>query len=263
MMFRDDLPPQTRWPFVQTMLEHDVVDSTNDVAARIVRAGAPALPVAVWAHRQTRGRGRGGHEWWSDAGSLTFTVALDPAAHALAPLFEPRVALATAVAVIDALWESGFGEAGLGIRWPNDLEFGGRKLGGILPELVELEGGRRLLVGVGLNVRTNLEEAPREIQEMATSLEAQAGRAIENEMVPRLLWAILRHFESTLEQLAMGDPQLADRWNQLDLLRGCEVRVDVGTHEVCGRALGIDALGALCVDEGGTTIQVFGGTVVR
>ena len=96
-----------------------------------------ALPLAVWAKSQTRGRGRGSHRWWSDAGSLTFTLAIDPAAHGLAVEHEPKLALATAVAVIEALTSSSSVKPSIGIRWPNDLEVDGRKLGGILPERVD------------------------------------------------------------------------------------------------------------------------------
>jgi BirA family transcriptional regulator, biotin operon repressor / biotin---[acetyl-CoA-carboxylase] ligase len=262
---RDDIPPQAQasWPFVKRVFEHEVVDSTNDVAARLVRDPVCSLPLAVWAHRQTRGRGRGSHTWWSDDGSLTFTLAIDPAAHGLAQVLEPRVALGTAVAVIEAIRELGYGQTGLGIRWPNDLECGGRKLGGILPEVVELEAGRRLLIGVGLNVRTNLADAPDEVQAMATSLATMFSSGIEHELMPRLLAAILRHFAAILRPLSIGDPELGARWNELDVLRGCLVRVDAGSHVVEGRAVGIDALGALCLDHRGATIELFGGTVLR
>src|ERR1700733_11239086 len=91
---RGDVPEKKTWPFVKTMVERDVVLSTNDVAAELVRSGVVALPLLVWAHRQTRGRGRGDHEWWSDAGSLTFTMAIDPAAHGLGQMALPRAALA-------------------------------------------------------------------------------------------------------------------------------------------------------------------------
>ena len=157
----DEIIKTTSWPFVRTMVERDVVDSTSDVAAALVRERSAVLPLAVWAHRQTRGRGRGTHEWWSDAGSLTFTLAIDPAAHGLTLTNEPKIALSTAVAVIDAMGELGFGEAGIGIRWPNDLECAGRKLGGILPERLESSDGHRVLIGVGLNVRTNLDPRTR------------------------------------------------------------------------------------------------------
>ena len=79
------------------------VDSTSS-AAQLVRAGA-VLPLCVWARRQIRGRGRGTHTWWSDSGSLTFTLAIDPLTHGLACESEPKLALATAIAVIAAFTE--------------------------------------------------------------------------------------------------------------------------------------------------------------
>jgi BirA family biotin operon repressor/biotin-[acetyl-CoA-carboxylase] ligase len=259
----EDAAVKTSWPFVRTLVECDVVQSTNDVAAVLVRTGAVGLPLAVWAHGQTRGRGRGIHEWWSDGGSLTFTMAIDPAAHELAQVVLPRVAVATAVAIIDAVCELGFPEHGLGIRWPNDVECGGRKLGGVLPETVKLLDGERLLIGVGLNVQTKLEEAPAEVRSMATSLEEVSPVAIEGEIRARLLAAILRRFEGILGRLGSADAALAARWNELDVLRERVLCVDVGTHVVQGRGCGIDADGALCLDDGRTTVRLFGGTVLR
>jgi BirA family transcriptional regulator, biotin operon repressor / biotin---[acetyl-CoA-carboxylase] ligase len=260
---RDSTSPTTSWPFVRTIVERDVVDSTNDVAAELLREGGVALPLAVRADRQTRGRGRGGHAWWSDEGSLTFTLAIDPDSHGLARVLEPMVALSTAVAVIDALDELGFGDAAIGIRWPNDLECPGGKLGGILPEAIELKDARYLLVGVGLNVTTNLGEAPGLVKAMATSLAAVSAGPIEADLTARLLAAIFRHFESVLSRLVLGDRELRARWNVLDLLRNCPVRVDVGSHVVAGMARGIDEEGALCVDDGKEALRLFGGTVLR
>ena len=48
---------ESGWPFVRTMALHEVVDSTNDRAAVLVKEGLAALPLGVWAKRQTRGRG--------------------------------------------------------------------------------------------------------------------------------------------------------------------------------------------------------------
>jgi BirA family biotin operon repressor/biotin-[acetyl-CoA-carboxylase] ligase len=259
----DDPGVKTSWPFVRTMVECDVVQSTNDVAALLIRTGAVALPLAVWAHRQTRGRGRGSHEWWSDGGSLTFTLAIDPAAHNLVQVALPRVAVATAVALIDAVCELGVPAQGLGIRWPNDVEIGGRKLGGILPETVKVLDVERLLIGVGLNVQTKLEEAPAAVRAMATSLEEVSPVVIEGEIRGRLLAAILRRFEGILERLGLADAALAGRWNELDALRGRVLGVDVGSHVVQGRGCGIDTDGALCLDDGRTTTRLFGGTVLR
>src|SRR4051812_10394155 len=126
-------------PFITTWIKRDVVDSTSSLAIELLAAGAVACPFLVTATTQTRGRGRAQRSWWSDAGSLTFTVAIDPRAHGLRTEHEPRVALAAAVAVIDAVapW---LPHKRAGIRWPNDVEVGNRKLGGILPERVRTPG---------------------------------------------------------------------------------------------------------------------------
>lgn len=243
-----------RW----NLFRRDVVASTSDEARRLVLEGRTTLPAVVWANRQTAGRGRGSHTWWSDDGSLTFTVALDPAAHGLRTEHEPRLALATAVAVIDVL-ESNLPGGTLGIRWPNDIEVDGRKLGGILPERVETPGGPRLLVGIGLNVRTNLADAPRAIRAMATTVEEFRGPVD----LAGLLQAILGRFETVLPELARDDPALAERWNQLDTLAGQSLRVDLGTRILTGRGLGIDPRGGLrLVGETGE-FTLYGGQVLR
>jgi BirA family biotin operon repressor/biotin-[acetyl-CoA-carboxylase] ligase len=251
------------WPFVRTLVTHDVVDSTNDQAAALVRAANAELPLAVWARRQTHGRGSGSHAWWSDSGSLTFTLAIDPAAHHLAPEREPALALATAVAVIDALAELGFDTHRIGIRWPNDLEVAGRKLGGILPERVEVAGGHRILIGVGLNVLSNLLEAPDEVRAMAASLSALHPDRLDAETPQRLFLAILRRFGPVLGQLARGEPELAARWKALDLLRDEWLRVDQGGRILTGRGQGIDSDGALCLNDGRHRLRIFGGQVLR
>jgi BirA family biotin operon repressor/biotin-[acetyl-CoA-carboxylase] ligase len=252
------------WPFVRTLIAYEEVDSTSDRAADLVRAGIVELPLAVWARRQTRGRGRRTHSWWSDEGSLTCTLAIDPAAHGLTVEAEPRLALATAVAVIAALDELQLGPPSAGIRWPNDLEVDGRKFGGILPERIEMPSGHRILMGVGINVRTDLAGAPADVRPMATSLAAQhPPGSVDERVLPGLFSAILRHFESVLTRLAAHDGELAQRWNQRDLLRNRWVSVDQGTHIVSGWGRGIDDRGALCLEVGGRDVRILGGQVLR
>src|SRR5258708_16123401 len=86
------------WPFVENMIRHEVVSSTNDLAKQLAFDEGLRLPLPVWADRQTQGRGRGSHSWWSDAGSPTFSLLLDPRPHALRIRAAPRLALAPAAA---------------------------------------------------------------------------------------------------------------------------------------------------------------------
>jgi BirA family biotin operon repressor/biotin-[acetyl-CoA-carboxylase] ligase len=251
------------WPFAASVLAREIVDSTSNVAAGLVRQGTESLPLLVWARRQTAGRGRGSHGWWSDAGSLTFTVAIDPASHRVPVGYEPALALATAVAVIEAIHELDRAAPSVGIRWPNDLDVDGRKLGGILPERVETEDGHRVLIGVGLNVLCNFADAPEEIRSMATSLASYHAEYWNETVLPELLSAILRRLESVLRRLVENDPLLPAEWNRLDVLRDRLVEVDTGEQIVTARGLGIDAQGALCLHDGWKELRLFGGQVLR
>jgi BirA family biotin operon repressor/biotin-[acetyl-CoA-carboxylase] ligase len=246
-------------PFVRTVVCLEEVASTSDLARELVGAGEVKLPLLVRTQRQTRGRGRGANTWWSDPGSLTVTLAIDPVALGLTTAHEPRLALAVAVAVVDAVGDSVPPEVPLGIRWPNDVEAGGRKLGGILPERVETSWGVRLLIGIGLNVRTRLEDAPPDVRRLAASLADWGARPAPD----AVLEACLARFESVVPRLARDDPALADRWAGLDTLLGRSVRVDLGSRVVSGVGRGIDPEGALIVATPIETLHLFGGRVLR
>jgi BirA family biotin operon repressor/biotin-[acetyl-CoA-carboxylase] ligase len=251
------------WPFVRKLLVFDEVTSTSDMARLILRDEARELPLALWARRQTSGRGRGENQWWSDEGSLTFTIALAPESHGLLVHQEPRLALMTAVAVIEAIGTLGLPAQGIGIRWPNDIEVGGRKLGGILPERVEIDKGHRLLLGVGLNALTRVDLAPPVVGRMATSLCALAPQPLEPSILPRLLTAILTRFEFNLSRLVEDDLGLAQEWDRLNLLRDQVVRVALGLRIVAGKVFAIDPQGALCLHDGVQEHRLFGGQVLR
>jgi BirA family biotin operon repressor/biotin-[acetyl-CoA-carboxylase] ligase len=244
-------------PFVRTQVERSEVESTSDLARTLLESPAIELPLVVRARRQTRGRGRGDNNWWSDDGSLTFTLAIDPASLGLRPELEPRIALATAVAVVETFAPV----IPLQIRWPNDLEVEGRKLGGILPERIETPLGVRILIGIGLNVDSRLDDAPPEIRRMAVSLRDIAGASPVD--IDALFKHLLEQVGLTLERLARDDADLAERWGQLDALRESLVLVDVGSWIITGIGSGIDKEGALLVETERETIRLLGGRVLR
>jgi BirA family biotin operon repressor/biotin-[acetyl-CoA-carboxylase] ligase len=251
------------FPFARTVLHRPVVDSTNGLVRNLLLQGLDELPFLLWADRQTLGRGRGENQWWSDDGSLTFTVALDPTAHGLRVDQEPRLGLMTAVAVIGAIHDLGLTASGIGIRWPNDIEIQGRKLGGILPERVETRDGHRLLIGIGLNVLTRIDQAPAAVQQMATSLSALQPQALDHPVLRQVLAAILDQFERELSRLVQDDPGLAAGWDRLNLLRDEVVRVSLGPRIIEGKVHEIDAQGALCVHDGVQLHRLVGGQVLR
>ncbi len=254
---------ESTWPFVRTAVIDDVVPSTSDRARELILDSAPALPLLVWARSQSRGRGRGTRQWWSDRGSLTFTLAIDPQAHGLSLVHEPRLALGTSLAIIEALGDLELAVPALGIRWPNDLEAEGRKLGGILPERIDVEQGHRLLVGIGINVYSDLADAPSEVRAMAVSLSELASVTLREAFLSELLAAILKRFDGMLVRLAHDDPSLASEWARLDQLRERWVTVNLGTSIVAGWGGGIEADGSLCVVADGRRSHLVGGQVMR
>jgi BirA family biotin operon repressor/biotin-[acetyl-CoA-carboxylase] ligase len=251
------------WPFVRELRVFDELESTSDLARSMIREGAPPLPLAVRALRQTVGRGQRDSRWWSDAGSLTFTLVIDPSAHGLRLDQHPRLSLMTAVAVIEAIAALGISAPGIGIRWPNDVEAGGKKLGGILPERVETDRGHRLLIGIGLNVLTRLDLAPPAVRRMAASLADLQPEPPAPDLLPLALAEILSRFERNLDRLAEDDHALAREWDRLNLLRDQTIRVALGPHVITGKARAIDAEGALCLDDGLQLHRLFGGQVLR
>ena len=140
-------------------VHHRVVDSTNQRGKELAAAGAPHGTV-VTADEQTAGRGRQGRSWVAPPGrALLMSLVLRD----LDERF-PLVPLAAAVAVCRAFPQAD------GIKWPNDVWVGGRKVAGILVEGRPRDGWA--VLGIGLNVATEAGEFPEDLRDTATSLRA-------------------------------------------------------------------------------------------
>lgn len=123
-----------------------VVGSTNEEAKRLARAGAPEGTVVV-ASTQERGRGRLGREWASPTGGAYVSFVLRPP---LAPAEASALSLVVALGAGRALEALG---VPIALKWPNDLQAGGRKLGGILLEMAaESDCVDWVVAGCGINV---------------------------------------------------------------------------------------------------------------
>ena len=253
-------PNWTAWETI-TLEE---VDSTNSEARRRISAGTMRGPTWICARRQTAGRGRGANLWWSDSRSLTFSLVFPPLHYGLRTHQLPRVAIATAVGVIEAVEQLGVVPPGvLGIRWPNDIEsIDGKKLGGILPESIrDPSGGELLVVGIGMNIATDFGNAPPAVRDMATSIERIGGVPVDVEW---LLSTVLRCMDSTMTALAAETPALFASWQARDLLRKRRAKVVIGERTLVGEGRGIDPQGRLWLAlDDGTLEPVVAGQVLR
>jgi BirA family biotin operon repressor/biotin-[acetyl-CoA-carboxylase] ligase len=188
--------------------------------------------------------------------SLACSVVLRPE---LPPQRAPELTLVAAVALAEALREAGAPEAS--IKWPNDVQVGGRKVAGILTEL-SAEADRVHFVVLGMGVNLNLAEAdfPEELRPVATSLMLARGSR-----VPRALFtaALLSRLEGWLERHAdQGFGPVREAWKRLSSTVGQRVRVRTERGEWVGLAEDIDDVGALLVRvDGGKLERVLAGDV--
>jgi len=204
--------------------------STNDEARRFAFKGASDLSV-VLTERQTSGRGRQGQPWLCPAGEgLAFTLIVRPKE---APTLWSRFALAAGLAIAEGL--DSFGVSS-GVKWPNDVWVGGKKICGIL---VEADSGF-VVVGVGLNV--NVKAFPNGLSHPATSLALELGEEISREEV---LISCLRRLELRLAQIGSDFEELLDAWSARCVLNGNNVRLDVGGITRTGHVAGVSPQGEL------------------
>ena len=201
------------------------IDSSNSELMRRARAGQHEATLLV-AERQTAGRGRMGRVWQSQPGdSLTFSLSLP-----LKPKDWSGLSLAVGLSLAESL------HPGVGLKWPNDLWFEDRKLGGILVEAASLGAHSQVVVGVGLNIRPRpaegLNTAPAALTELLPNL--TAAEALLRVALP--LAQTLLSFERD------GFDTLQSRFESRDVLKGRPVHTSDGQQ---GVALGVSRHRAL------------------
>ena len=214
------------------ILVFEETSSTNDVAAKLGRQGH-AAGVAVFAERQSAGRGRFGRRWVSPGHEgLWFSLLLRPA---LPMALWPRLTTWAGVAV------AATAGAGAQIKWPNDVLLGGRKVAGILIEsAVDESGGAFAVVGIGVNV--NQTEFPPEIADRASSLRLHAGQAVNRAEFAAALLAELARLLPIMEQ---DFPAILAEAAQRSAALGKWVQLFSGTETFEGVAESLDCEGNL------------------
>ena len=218
--------------------------STNeDLAARAV-AEDLAEGVVLSADHQSAGRGRLDRQWTAPPRSgLAVSVLLTPRTVDTARW--SWLTLLTGLAMVDVLHQV----AGLPARlkWPNDVLVDGRKVCGVLAELVTTPSGPAVVVGAGLNVSLAEDELP---VPTATSLLLAESATTDREV---LLRAYLRALEHRYDRwrTALGDPRasgIGPAYREACATLGQGVRVALPSGQVVsGAAEGVDDQGRLLV----------------
>ena len=238
-------PSEAIWEAVVPLLPTFTVevlpelDSTNTELMRRARAGQ-LDPILLVAERQTAGRGRLGRTWVSEGSSgsgqeliacLTFSFGM-----ALEPQDWSGLSLAVGLSLAHSLHPS------IQLKWPNDLWWHDRKLGGILIETASVGALRYAVIGIGLNIRTPTaapgveawRTPPASLNEVLPGVDA--ADVLQQVVLP--LVKCLQRFE------AQGFAPLQADFQTRDLLLGRELECSDG---VLGTGRGVDACGALLV----------------
>ncbi len=221
--------------FGATVHYYPQIDSTNEMLRRLAEEGAPEGTLVI-ADEQIAGRGRMGRTWLAPAGSsLLMSVLFRPL---LAPADAHRLVMIVGLSVAEAC--EALAGIHIDIKWPNDLQIGGRKVAGILPESAII-GDRLAWVIVGLGFNVNQGFSPDDpLAFSATSLRVASGRALDR---ADLLAAILGRLNSWYARV--GDPAPVDAWRARCVTLGQRISIAGPAGTLSGLAEAIDPSGAL------------------
>ncbi len=189
------------------------VTSTQDIAKGILKEN-----VVIVADEQRSSYGRKRREWHSPPGGLWMTIILRT------ELWDV-ITLAASVAIVKAL--EAF-EIEVGIKWPNDIFYKGKKLGGIIAE----KKGEMIILGIGINLKN---EIPEEIKDIAINLPDVERDALLPVLLESIDWI-----------LSLSKEKILDEWRKCSITLGRKVCIDNG-ERICGIAIDIDGYGGLVI----------------
>ncbi len=238
----------------RTLHHYESLESTNAKAFELAQEGGFHGEVIVTEH-QTQGKGRRGRAWASPAGkNLAMSVILRPE---IAPSRAPELTLVAAVALVETLKDSNVDAR---IKWPNDVQINGKKVAGILTELsADVERVHFVIVGVGVNLNSELADFPPEVAELATSVSLNRPSPVHRALfMAALLGKLEDWFEIWSDQ---GFEPVRAAWKNASSMLGQEVLVRADAKELRGVAEDIDASGALLLRVGDTLERVLSGDV--
>lgn len=230
----------------------DEVTSTNDWI-KALPAGQQWLGTLCLAERQTRGRGRRGRAWVSPFGrNVYLSLGWEFSGGAASA---EGLSLAVGVAVCRALGGKAR-HCELQLKWPNDILYQGRKLGGVLVEMQgDPTGSCQIVIGVGLN-HGMVGQEPGIDQEWAdTTLFSTLGR---NELAGRLISELLMMIA---DFSANGFRSFRDEWSSYDAAMGRRVRLSTIAATTDGVCRGITASGAVLIETEAGVEQFHGGEI--
>lgn len=230
----------------------DEIGSTNDEARRLAAHGEREGTVVV-ALSQHKGRGRLGRRWVSPPGGIYLSVILKPYVSA------SRLQLITtfsSVAVVRTL--KGLTKLDASVKWPNDVVISCKKVSGILSEA----GKNFIIVGIGINLNTNISLFPKSLRKQVTSIKFELGSEVDRDKVLKILIEELDKLYRDFLGAKYGE--IISEWIGFCQTMGNRVKIETSRGEISGIAESVGEKGELRVRcRDGKIKKVFSGDVIK
>lgn len=239
-------------PFIKKIHVFDDLSSTNSTARSLALQGSEEGTVVI-AQTQSKGRGRFDRVWQSPKGGVYLSFLLRPKA----PVEKTSLlAFVAALAVTQTVRSYSVPAC---IKWPNDVIVDGKKIAGILLE-AETSGTTTsyVIVGIGLNLNTNLAQLSLDVRQRSTSLRKEHGSSIE---YYEFLNTLFLQFDRYYQLFSAGKfEQITEEWKQHSDTLGKTVYLETTGDIIQGTAVDVDQSGFLLVKTPeGKTIRVTSG----
>jgi BirA family biotin operon repressor/biotin-[acetyl-CoA-carboxylase] ligase len=227
------------------------IDSTNRYLVELAQRETDSGRVC-FAESQTAGKGRRGRQWVSPFGCNIYVSILWRFQHNPASI--SGLSLAVGVAVIRAL--TAFGVTEIGLKWPNDIYWQNKKLGGVLIEVSsETDGSCSAVIGLGLNLYLPEKETGNILQPWTDLAQILGSAAYSRNHIASLLLNHLLPVIADFEKATLNH-YLAE-WRHYDVMLNKAVNLYIGEQCIDGIVQGINDDGMLLLKKADGDVKTF------
>lgn len=236
---------------VDKNIEINVFESIDSTTAYLKNISSHRICVCLTEH-QSKGRGRLNRQWHSPFGKNIYLSCLFHFNKDVSEL--SGLSLVAGLAVVHTL-QSYQLDNKLCLKWPNDIIYDGKKLGGILIDIqAETHGVCDVIISLGLDVNMR-KDKEHQVSQLWTSMLKILGHSIDrNELSAKLINKLVAYVHQFNRE---GLTAFTDAWLKVDCLINSKIALDNFKQRVSGTAKGINELGQLLLQLPNGKIEAF------
>jgi BirA family biotin operon repressor/biotin-[acetyl-CoA-carboxylase] ligase len=238
---------------LKKILFFNTLPSTNRTAKELALQNEPSGTIIITT-TQTKGRGRFDRKWISPTGGIYLSILLRPTCSVEQNTLLP---LLSALVVATTMRQYNVPAS---IKWPNDVHVHGKKIAGILLESeAQADKLKFVILGVGINLNTDMKQLPKGLQTTSTSMAHHLGKVLDMQTFVGKMLSIFDMYYSYF--LKGNSRRIIQEWRKLSDTLGRIVRVKTITrNEIIGRAIDVTEKGYLILaPESGENMVISSG----